>query len=194
MPSQPATSAAYLAALPAGQRELADAILQTIRKNADPKFEEGLQYGMPAFYLPHSVYPSGYHCDAKQPLPFASVASRKSGVSIYLFGVYCDPAEQERLQKEWKATGHRLDMGKSCIRVKKLEQVPLDVLGASVRRMKAAKFVKAYEKSVPAAGKQTTTKKAAQKTAKKTAGKAPTKAARKPAKKAAKRATKKTSK
>ena len=150
MPTKPDTTDAYLATLPEDRRAMVDALLGAIRDNADPRFEEGLQYGMPAFYLPHSEYPNGYHCNPKEPLPYAAVASKKSGVSIHLFGVYCDPDEQERLRDEWKATGMRLDMGKSCIRVKKLEQVPLDVLGAAVRRLDADAFVTAYEKSVPA--------------------------------------------
>ncbi len=177
MATQPSSVEAYLAALPEDRRTFVGAILQTIRKNADPKLEEGIQYRLPAFYVPHSVYPAGYHCDAKQPLPFAAVASTKGGVSIHLFCTYADAGQQERLAKEWKATGSRLDMGKSCIRVKKLEQVPLDVLGAAVKRMKVGPFIKAYEKSVPTAGR---------KPAKKTARKPARKGARKPAKKASK--------
>jgi hypothetical protein len=142
---------AYLADLPEDRRAFVGALMDVIRKNADKKIAEGIQYGMPAFFLPHEHYPAGYHCDPKIPLPFASVASTKAGASIYLFCTYCDEAERERVAREWKATGNRLDMGKSCIRVKKLEQVPLDVLGKAVKRMTAAKFVKAYEKNVPGA-------------------------------------------
>jgi len=181
MANKPTTVAAYLAALPKDRLELVETILGTIRENADAKLEEGLQYGMPAFFLPHSVYPNGYHCDPKQPLPFASVASRASGVSIYLFCVYCDPAASDRLRDEWKATGKRLDMGKSCIRVKKLDAVPLDVLGAAVRRMSADEFVRVYEESVPA-----TRRKPAKKVAKKPAKKA---TAKKSARKSAKKST-----
>ncbi len=165
MPKKATTVDAYLATLPEDRVELVGTLFATIRKNLDPKFEEGVQYNMPAFYLPHSEYPAGYHCDPKQPLPFASVASTKGGASIYLFGVYCDEIARDRLATEWKATGNRLDMGKSCIRVKKLEHVPLDVLGKTVKRITAAKFVKAYEKSVQAAGAKSA-KKAAKKPAK----------------------------
>lgn len=146
-----ATIDAYIAAQSEDRQEMLTVLLDTIRKNADPKIEEGIQYGMPAFFLPHEHYPQGYHCDPKIALPFASVAATKGGASIYLFCTYCDEAERERVAKEWKATGNRLDMGKSCIRVKKLEQVPLDVLGKAVKRMTATKFVKAYEKNVPGA-------------------------------------------
>lgn len=143
---QYATIAEYLADLDDDRRTLVATLFDTLRANADPKLAEGIQYGMPAFWLPHEHYPAGYHCDPKQPLPFASVAATKGGASVYLFCTYLDEAERERVAKEWKATGHRLDMGKSCIRVKRLEQVPLEVLGKAVKRMTAAKFVKAYEK------------------------------------------------
>ncbi len=168
MTTPPSTIDAYLAALPGERRELVEAILATIRQNADVKLEEGIQYGMPAFYLPHAAYPAGYHCDPAQPLPFASVAATKSGASIHLFCAYCDSDERARLVTEWKATGKRLDMGKACIRVKRLEQVPLDVVGAAVKRMTAARFVRAYESIVPASVRT-----AAKKPAKKTASRSP---------------------
>ncbi len=140
---------AYLDALSPERRELVDAIRAEIAKNIDPRFEEGFQYGMPAWYLPHSEYPEGYHCDPKQPLPFASVASMKNHVGIYLFCIYCNPGEQERFAEEWKASGNRLDMGKSCVRVKALDQVPLKVIGKAIKRATAKKFVKMYEKVIP---------------------------------------------
>ena len=155
----PLSTTEYLDTLPEDRRETVATIMQTIRDNMDPALEEGVQYKMPAFFLPHSAYPNGYHCDPKQPLPFASVASQKNSVSIYLFCTYCDPAEKDRLEKEWKATGNRWDAGKSCIRVKKLEQVPLDVLGAAVKRMTAKKFVVAYEAAIPVAKRKPAKKK-----------------------------------
>ncbi len=166
MATKPTTIDEYLATVPENQLELVNALLATIRENADPAFEEGLQYGMPAFFLPHCAYPAGYHCDPKQPLPFASVAARKGSVSLYLFCMYCDEDEVVRFREDWKATGNRLDMGKSCIRVKKLERVPLDVVGATVARITAKKFIAAYEKVIPA-----TRRKPAKKTTKRTATK-----------------------
>ena len=143
------TIKSYLASLSAERLEMVEAIRAVIAKNIGPQFEEGMQYGMPAWYLPHSEYEHGYHCDPKQPLPFASVASQKSHVGIYLFCIYCAPEEQERFVAEWKKTGCRLDMGKSCIRVKSLDQVPLPVIGRAIKRATAKKFVKAYEAVIP---------------------------------------------
>lgn len=143
------TVAAYLDALAPERRELVVAILGVIRDNLDPAFAEGMQYGMPAFFLPHSVYPAGYHCDSSQPLPFASVAATKGGASIYLFCVYTDEAVKQEMVDAWKATGLRLDMGKSCIRVRSLDKVPLEVIGTTIAGISAEDFVAAYERGLP---------------------------------------------
>ena len=169
--AKPTTIAAYMKSLPADRRELVQAVRDAINANIDPVFEEGMQYGMPAWYVPHSAYPAGYHCDPKQPLPFASVANQKGHVGIYLFCLYQDDAVRDDFVEAWKATGARLDMGKSCIRVKKLEDVPLEVLGKAIKKMKARAFVAAYDAVRPDGPKATgtPTKKASKKTTKKTA-------------------------
>ena len=154
MAPKPTTPKEYLAALPEDRRIAIQAIRKVIKKNLDKKFVEGMQYGMPAYYLPHSVYPDGYHCDAKQPLPFAAVASQKSHIGIYLFCVYCDEGAKDRFRDEWLASGKKLDMGKSCVRVKKLEDVPLEVVGRAIKRATAKKFVAAYEAGLPPAAKK----------------------------------------
>ena len=136
---------AYLAALTDERREVLNEIIAVVAENIDQRFEFGMQYGMPAWYLPHSEYPDGYHCDPKQPLPFASVASQKKHIGLYLFCIYCDEALKERFVREWEESGKRLDMGKSCVRVKDLDSVPLDVLGRVFKRVSAKKFVAAYE-------------------------------------------------
>lgn len=148
------TIQSYLADLSPERLELVEAIRKVIDANVDPRCESGMQYGMPAWYLPHSEYEHGYHTDPKEPLPFASVASQKKHVGIYLFCIYCTPAEQERFAEEWKKTGCPLDMGKSCIRVKSLDQVPLAVLGRAIKRATASKFIRAYEAVLPTSVKK----------------------------------------
>ncbi|QDU86604.1 hypothetical protein Pla163_37550 [Planctomycetes bacterium Pla163] len=176
MAAKPTTIAGYLAALTDERRAAINSIRAVINRYLDPRFAEGMQYGMPAWFLPHSEYPGGYHCDPKQPLPFASIASQKSHIGIYLFCIYTNPAEKEQFEKEWAATGKRLNMGASCVRVKKLEDVPLDVLGRAIKRMTAKKFVASYEAArAGSASARGTKKKAA--SAKKVAKKAPTKSA-----------------
>ena len=136
-----ATTGATLPAL----REAIEAVRAVVNENIDPQVKEAISYGMLGWVVPHDVYPAGYHCSPELPLPFASLASQKNHMALYLFCVYCDPDTVEWLKTAWKATGKRLDMGKSCLRFKKLEDVPLDVVAEVVRRMTVEHFVEAYE-------------------------------------------------
>ena len=203
-PSKPSTPAEYLAALPEDRREMIEAVRKVINKNLAKGFEEGMQYGMIGWFVPHSLYPDGYHCDAKQPVPYVSLASQKNNISIYLFCLYCDPARVEKFTKAWKATGKKLDMGKSCVRVKKLEDLPLSVIGDALKGYTVEKVLAQYTAGIPASTKKKpATKKAATKKVakKKSASKTATKknvAKKTPAKKkvakkktAAKKTTKK---
>ena len=191
MPSKAKTVAEYLASLPADRREAIAAVRTTILANLDRGFEEGMSYGMIGYHVPHAVFPAGYHCDPKQPLPYAGLASQSGHMSLYLMGVYFDPADAKWLADAWKKAGKKLDMGKSCIRFKKLADVPLDVVGAAIRRMPLAKYVGMYEAQLAQMGKGQGKGKAAaaaaskQPAAKKPAAKAP--ARQKPAAKAAKK-------
>ncbi len=200
MPTKPASVEDYLASLPEDRREALQAVRKTILKNLPKGYEEGIQYNMIGYFVPHSLYPAGYHCDPKQPLPFASIASQKNHMGLYLFCVYCDPQGKDRFVREWKATGKKLDMGASCVRFKKLEDVPLDVLGAAIKRVPVKDFIAVYESMIPASKRKPsgTKKPTKKKTAKtKTTRKAPAKSAKKPVtkktskKKVAKKTTKK---
>jgi len=115
--------------------------------------------------VPHSKYPAGYHCDPKQPLPFAGLASQKNYMSLYLMCVYGDPSTEAAFRKAWAKSGKKLDMGKSCVRFKNLEDVPLDVVGATIRRVKATDYIASYEKNLEGAAART--KKASKKKASK---------------------------
>jgi len=171
MKSGATTVEQYLAALPPDRREAIAAVRQVIRKNLGKGFDEGMQYGMIGYFVPHSVYPPGYHCDPKQPLPFAGLASQKNHMSLYLMSVYGSRTEEEWLRKAFKKAGKKLDMGKSCVRFKKIEDVPLDVIGKVIKRTTVKKFVAGYESAFGqtsrGAKKKTrkTTKVAAKKTA-----------------------------
>lgn len=149
MPTAPSTVEEYLAALPEDRREALDAIRKVIRKNLPKGYEEGIQYGVIGYFVPHSVYPAGYHCDPKQPLPFVHLASQKNYMAIYLFCLYMDEAAMERFTAAWRETGKKLDMGKSCVRFKKLEQVPLDVVADAIRAIPVKDFVAHYDASRP---------------------------------------------
>ncbi len=149
MQSRATTVVSYLAELPPERKAALQAILKVIRKNIDPAFKEGMQYGMIAWFVPHKLYPAGYHCDPKQPLPFAGLASQKNYMSLYMGCLYTDGSELARLQKNWLATGKKLNMGKCCIRFKKLDELPLDVIGEAFARIKVDRFIADYELSKP---------------------------------------------
>lgn len=145
MTSKATTVKEYLAALPDDRRAALEGVRSVILKNLDKGFEEGMQYGGIGYFVPHRVYPPGYHCDPKQPLPFAGLASRKGAMSLYLMCVYGSPEEDTWFRETWAKTGKKLDMGKSCIRFKKLEDLALDVIAQVFRRVSAKKYISHYE-------------------------------------------------
>ena len=145
MQSSAKTVKDYLASLPADRREAIQAVRQTILDNLDPTYEEGMQYGMIGYYVPHAVYPPGYHCDPRQPLPFVCLASQKNYMSLYMGCVYGDSELAKWFRAEWAKTGKKLDMGKSCIRFKKLDDLPLAVIGGAIARMPVKKLIEFYE-------------------------------------------------
>lgn len=171
MPTKPATVSQYLAALPPERRNALEAVRQVILKNLDKDYEEGIQYGMIGYYVPHRVFPAGYHCDPKQPLPFAGIGSRKDYMTIAIMGLYMYPGGDGWFREAWKKTGKKLDMGAACIRFKKVDDLALDLIGKAVKDLTVKKFVSTYEAAVAGRRKGTSAKKPAKKTAKKTARK-----------------------
>jgi hypothetical protein len=147
----------YLAGVPPERRSMVSAILEVVRKNLDPAYEEGIRYGMIGWQVPLSVYPSGYHSDGA-PLPFAALAAQKNYVSLYLMGLYWGSADSESeltpearwFEEAWRATGKKLDVGRACVRIKRLEDAALDVIGEAIRRLPASVYVERYEASRPA--------------------------------------------
>ena len=113
MQSRAGTVDQYLAELPTDRREALQAVREVILKNLDKSgIEEGMQYGMIGYYVPHRVHPAGYHCDPKQPLPFAGLASQKNYMSVYLMCIYGATKEAAWFRQQWAKTGKKLDMGK----------------------------------------------------------------------------------
>src|SRR5688572_1414488 len=109
----------YIEHLPPDRRAAIEAIRQVILANLDGDIEEGMQYGMIGYYVPHRIYPPGYHCNPKDPLPYAGLASQKNHIAIYMMTIYSEPEHLKWFVDAWKATGKKLNMGKSCIRFKK---------------------------------------------------------------------------
>jgi len=154
MQSTAKTVTAYLRSLPAERRTALSAVRRVILENLDNDYREGMQYGVIGYYVPHSVFPEGYHADPRQGLPFAALASQKNYMSLYLMGLYCgcEPGMEgsalvQWFRKAWEETGKRLDMGKSCIRFKRLEDLPLAVVGEAIRRVPASRYIEEYRKA-----------------------------------------------
>jgi len=137
----------YLAELPPDRRDAINAVRKLILKNLPDGFEEVMQYGMIAYVVPFELFPAGYHCDPSQPLCFAALASQKNYMAIYLTTVYGHKKTQEWFVKAYKASGKKLDMGKSCVRFKKLEDLPLNVIGQAIARVPVDKYIQAYQQS-----------------------------------------------
>jgi hypothetical protein len=148
------TPADYLKSLPEDRRQALTKIRAVIRKNLPKGFAESMQYGMISWVVPHKIYPAGYHCDPKKAVPFVCLASHKSGISLYLMTAYADPAMAAWLKEGFQAVGKKLDMGKSCLRFKKLEDVPLDVIGEAVAKVSLEEYLARYESALKDARKK----------------------------------------
>jgi hypothetical protein len=149
MQSKAKTVEHYLAGLPADRREAIEAVRAVILGNLPKGYEEGMQYGMIGYFVPHSLYPPGYHCDPKQPLPFAGLASQKNHMSVYLMCIYGDAELEAWFRAAWAKTGKKLDMGKSCVRFKKIDDVPLKVIGQAVKRVPVKRLIDHYKSVRP---------------------------------------------
>jgi hypothetical protein len=152
MQSDVLTVEAYLRSLPADRACAIATVRDVMLKNLDPRYEEGMPYGMIGYYVPHSVYPKGYHCNPNQPLPFAALGSQKNYMSLHLMSVYFGCVDDSAFgeyarwfREEWASTGKKLDMGKACIRFQKIDDVALDVIGEAVRRVPAPMYIRFCE-------------------------------------------------
>ncbi|MEM9035549.1 MAG: DUF1801 domain-containing protein [Actinomycetota bacterium] len=136
------TADEYLAELPDDRAELVGAVRSTILEHLPDGFVETMAYGMIGYVVPLDDFPSTYN---GEPLGVITLANQKHHVAVYLMGVYGDDAERDWFVDAWKATGRKLDMGKSCVRVKQLEDVALDVLGEAVARVSPADLIAAHD-------------------------------------------------
>jgi hypothetical protein len=149
MQSDAATPQAYLAALPDDRQAAVGQLREAILAHLPAGFEERMNYGMLGYVVPHTRYPAGYHCDPKLPLPFMGLASQKNFVAFYHMGLYADPALLAWFVAEWPHhTPAKLDMGKSCIRFKKLGQLPLALIGQLVAKVSTQQWIECYEREL----------------------------------------------
>jgi hypothetical protein len=148
MQSSATTVEEYLSALADDRRAAVSAVREVILRNLPAGYEEGMQFGMISYYVPHSVYPAGYHCNPKQPLPFLSLASQKNHMSLHLISVYMTPGGAEQFADAYRATGKRLDMGKGCVRFRKLEDLPLELVGEVVAGTPVDRLIAVYDEAL----------------------------------------------
>jgi hypothetical protein len=145
MQSSARTVDEYLKSLPADRRTAVSAVRKVILANLPEGYEECMSYGMIGYVVPHRIYPAGYHCDPSLPLPFANLASQKNHMALYLMCCYGDKATDQWFRKKWVAAGKKLDMGKSCVRFKKLEDVSLEVIGQVIARVPVKNYIARIE-------------------------------------------------
>jgi hypothetical protein len=139
----------YLLELPEDRVEPFIKLRNTILKNLPEGFEETMSYGGVGYVVPHKIFPAGYHCDPKQPLPFAGIASQKGSINFYHMGIYADPKLIKWFVSEYpKHSKQKLDMGKSCVRFKKMDQVPYKLIGELMKKISVKDWIGTYEKNM----------------------------------------------
>ena len=135
----------YLENIPEDRKTVMQKLISTIGKNLPNGFTEQLGYGMPAWVVPHSLYPDGYHCSPELPLPFMNVASQKNFIALYHMGIYANPELMQWFVSEYpKHCSRKLDMGKSCIRFKKIEEIPFELIAELCRKMTPKDWIELY--------------------------------------------------
>lgn len=149
MQSNASTPDEYIAQLPEERISAIKKLRKTIKDNLPDGFEETMSYGMIGYVVPHSIYPDGYHCAPDTPLPFMSIASQKNFIALYHMGIYSDEELLNWFTKEYpNYVKTKLDMGKSCIRFKKIETIPYQLIGELVQKMSVQEWVDKYESAI----------------------------------------------
>ena len=139
----------YINLVPEERQEVLKKLRKTIKDNLPEGFEEGMIYNMIGYYVPHSVYPDGYHCDPKSPLPFMSFASQKNSINLYHSGIYAQKELHDWFVSEYpKHCKRKLDMGKSCIRFKYLDDIPFALIGELTQKISCETWIGIYERAI----------------------------------------------
>lgn len=149
MQSTGITTESYIDSLPDDRKTSIGELRKVILKNLPKGFSEVMNYGMIGYMVPHSLHPDGYHCDPKQPLPFMNIASQKNFIAVYYMGIYADKNLLEWFTNEYvRYSKNKLDMGKSCIRFKKPDQIPYKLIGELASRITPEECINIYENKI----------------------------------------------
>lgn len=136
----------YINQLPPERKEAIIKLREVILKNLPHGFVEEINYGMIGYVVPHSIYPSGYHCDPNLPLPFMNIANQKNFIGFYHMGIYSQPELHDWFINTWpNHSSRKLDMGKSCVRLKKIDEIPYELIGELASKMTPEKWIEIYE-------------------------------------------------
>ena len=139
----------YTNSLASDRKTTITQLINVIEQNIPKGFEKVMNYGMPSFVIPHSIYPNGYHCDATLPLPFIGVSNQKSSISLHHMGLYADPELFNWFKSEYpKHSNTKLDMGKSCIRFKKFNEIPFELIGILSNKMTVKNWIDIYKQNI----------------------------------------------
>ena len=145
MTSKATTVEQYINEAPDDRREALQKLRKVILENLPEGFQEGIGYGMIGYFVPHSIYPAGYHCTPELPLPFMSFASQKNSINFYHMGIYAKPELYDWFVTEYpKHSKQKLDIGKSCLRIKKPENIPFELIGELVKKISVADWIETY--------------------------------------------------
>lgn len=148
MNQNPANIEEYIQKVSEDKREAITTLRNVIKKNLPKGFEECISSGMIGYVVPHKTYPAGYHCNPASPLPFVCLAAQKNFIAIYHMGVYAQPELLKWFTEEHaKRVKTKLDMGKSCIRYKKPETIPYDLLAELMQKITVSQWIETYEKA-----------------------------------------------
>jgi uncharacterized protein YdhG (YjbR/CyaY superfamily) len=148
MTSKATTVEEYLSQVAPDKQAAMEKLRKTIKQNIPKGFQETISYGMIGYVVPHKLYPKGYHCAPKDPLPFVNIAAQKNFIAVYHMCVYADPILYKWFTTEYpKYSKAKLDMGKSCIRFKKPEDIPFDLIGELVQKVTVDEWIERYEKT-----------------------------------------------
>lgn len=143
------TADQYMDAIPEDRKAPMMKLRKAITDNLPQGFSEGVSYGMLGWAVPHSLYPAGYHCDPKQALPFLAIASQKNFIAFYHMGIYADKELHDWFVAEFpKHSKYKLDMGKSCIRFKKPDAIPFELIAELVGKMTPQQWIELYENNL----------------------------------------------
>lgn len=149
MRSEASSPDQYISELPAERRPAIERLRKVINENIPPGFEEVMSYGMIGFVVPHEIYPDGYHCSPELPLPFINLASQKNYIALYHSGIYADPKLLEWFKAEYtKIVPAKIDMGKSCVRFRRLDHIPYDLVGELCGKMTVDDWITLYESRI----------------------------------------------